>query len=177
IGTITINGDLTVAKNGQLDYEFGMPGADFDTSGEGDQVHVGGDLSLNGAVLNVTDNGDFGPGLYRLFDYDGDYSETNGGLTIGQQPADTTLAIRKLSDDKQINLLNTTAMTLNIWNGNGQAGDTHAGGGNGTWSATSRNWTNADGEVTRAMQPQPGFAIFAGDAGTVTLDNSNGSVE
>src|SRR5699024_7956977 len=143
----------------------------------GDSVIVHGDLALNGAVLNVTDNGDFGPGLYRLFDYDGDYVETNGGLAIGNQPGGTTLAIRKLAGDKQINLRNTTGMTLNIWNGNGQADATQAGGGDGTWSATSKNWTDADGSVTNAMQPQPGFAVFTGDAGDVTIDNSDGNVE
>src|SRR5699024_9894214 len=61
IGTLVIAGDLSVAQDGQLDYEFGAPGPDFNTPGVGDSVDVGGDLSLNGAVLNVTANGSFGP--------------------------------------------------------------------------------------------------------------------
>src|SRR5699024_1955002 len=177
IGTLVIAGDLSVAQDGQLDYEFGAPGPDFNTPGVGDSVDVGGDLSLNGAVLNVTANGSFGPGLYRVFDYAGSYSESNGGLSIGSRPAGTALVIQKLAGDQQINLLNSTGMTLNLWNGNGQADDTHAGGGDGTWSTTKQNWTDADGRVTSAMQPQPGFAIFGGDPGTVTVDNGSGDVE
>src|SRR5699024_10715453 len=172
----TFDNNLDVAQDAQLDFEFGTPGADFNTPGHGDSVIVHGDLALKGAVLNVTDKGGFGPGLYRLFDYDGDYAETNGGLAICIQPRGTTLAIRKLAGDKQINMLNTTGMTLNVWNGNGQADATHAGGGDGTWSTTSKNWTDADGAVTNAMQPQPDFAIFTGDAGDVTIDNSDGDV-
>src|SRR5699024_525960 len=53
----------------------------------------------------------------------------------------------------------------------------HAGGGDGIWSTTKQSWTDADGNVTTAMQPQPGFAIFTGDAGTVTLDSSDGNIE
>src|SRR5699024_4366442 len=88
-----------------------------------------------------------------------------------------TLTLQKLAGDKQINLFNTTGMTLNVWNGNGKADADHAGGGDGIWSTTKQNWTDAGGNVTAAMQPQPGFAIFTGDAGDMTLDNTDGAVK
>ncbi len=62
IGTLTVNGDLTLAKGSLLDFEFGAPGSSFGVPGVGDSVVVGGNLSLNGSTLNVTDAGGHGPG-------------------------------------------------------------------------------------------------------------------
>jgi len=176
IGTLTVNGNLTVAQGGILDYEFGAPGADFGTAGTGDLVTVGGNLTLNGATLNVNADPDFGPGLYRLFNYSGTLTETNGGISFGTVPTGDTLSIQTLTTDKQINLVNTGGETLNIWNGNGLASPTQMGGGTGTWSVTSSNWTDINGDVSAAMSPQPGIAIFGGAAGTVTVDDSAGAV-
>jgi fibronectin-binding autotransporter adhesin len=117
-----------------------------------------------------------GPGLYTLFSYGGTLTETNGGIVFGATPTGSTLSIQNLTGDKRINLLDTSNETLNFWNGNGLASATQMGGGDGTWSTTSTNWTNADASVTAAMQPQPGFAIFGGVAGTVTIDNGSGAV-
>ena len=174
IGTLTIGGDASFAQGSVLDFEFGTPGATFATPGSGDSVVVGGNLALDGAVLNVTNAGGMGPGLYRVFSWSGTLTETNGGISFGMVPAGETLSLQTLTG--QINLLDTTGMTLNFWNGNGLATATTLGGGNGTWSTTSANWTDADASVTAAMQPQPGFAIFGGAAGTVTVDNVDGAV-
>ena len=176
IGTLTISGNATLAQGSQLDYAFGAPSANFTTFGSGDSVQVGGNLQLDGAALNVTDTGSMGPGLYNLFTYGGTLTETNGGIALGVTPAGEQFQIQTLTADKQINLLDTTGLTLDFWNGNGLASATQMGGGNGTWSATATNWTTATGSVTAAMQPQPGFAIFGGAAGTVTVDNSAGTV-
>ncbi|MGH8145874.1 MAG: autotransporter-associated beta strand repeat-containing protein [Rhodanobacteraceae bacterium] len=51
-----------------------------------------------------------------------------------------------------------------------------APGGNGTWSATSSTWTDANGDTPTALSPQPGFARFQGKPGTVTIDDSAGDV-
>jgi fibronectin-binding autotransporter adhesin len=176
IGTLTVGGDLTVAQGGILDYEFGAASGNFTTAGSGDQVNVGGNLTLNGATLNVNADPGFGQGLYTLFNYGGTLTETNGGITIGSAPAGDVLSIQTLTASKQINLINTGGATLNIWNGNGLASSTQMGGGSGTWSTNSPNWTDANGDVSSAMSPQPGFAIFGGAAGTVTVDNSAGAV-
>lgn len=176
IGTLTVNGNLTAAQGTLLNFQFGAPGANFQTAGTGDSVNVTGNLELDGATLNVTDAGGFGDGLYSLFTYGGSLTESNGGISLGSTPTGSTLAIQNLTASEQINLLNTTGMTLDFWNGNGLASATQSGGGNGTWTTASSNWTNAIGSVTAAIQPQPGFAIFSGAAGIVTVDDSAGSV-
>ncbi len=176
IGTLTVGGDLTVAQGGILDYEFGAAGTGFSTPGTGDQVSVGGNLTLNGAILNVTADTGFGQGLYNVFSYGDTLTETNGGIALGNVPSGNTLSIQTLTASKQINLLNTTGLALNFWNGNGLASSSQMGGGNGTWSITSPNWTDANGTMNSALQPQPGFGIFGGAAGTVTVDNSAGAV-
>ncbi|GGA40603.1 autotransporter-associated beta strand repeat-containing protein [Dyella nitratireducens] len=178
IGTLTINGDLNLAQSSALNDDFGAPGANFQTAGTGDSVHVGGNLSLNGATLNVNDVGGMGAGLYNLFTYGGTLSETNGGLTLGTTPAGQILQLQTLTAQKQINLIDTTGLTLTFWNANGQASSTQMGGGSGAWSATAPQWTDASGSVPNStMQPQPGFAIFGGTSGTVTVDDSAGAVQ
>lgn len=171
IGTLTVNGDLTLAQGSILAYEFGAPGANFSTPGISDSLHVTGDLTMNGTTLAVTDSGGFGPGLYMLADYGGSLTMSNGGIV---PPVGYTIQI--LAANKQINLVNSTGLVLNFWNANGLASASQMGGGDGTWSNTSPVWTNEGGTVTGAMQPQPGFAIFGGAAGTVTVDDSNGDV-
>jgi len=173
-GTLSIDGNLSVAQGAVLDYGFSAPGTGYSTPGMSDQINVGGNLTLNGATLNVNADASFGEGIYRLFQYNGTLTETNGGITLGTTPAGDTLSIQTLAN--QINLVNTGGTSLNVWNGNGQASSTQMGGGSGTWSATSSNWTDTNGDVSAAMAPQPGFAVFGGTGGTVTIDNSAGTV-
>ncbi|MGO4522980.1 autotransporter-associated beta strand repeat-containing protein [Dyella sp. 2RAF44] len=175
IGTLTIDGNATFAQNSQLDFEFATPGTNFNHAGTSDSVAVGGNLTLNGAVLNLSDAGGMGAGLYNLFSYAGNLIQTNGGVVLGNTPGGS-YSLQYLSADKRINLLNASGMTLNFWNGNGLAGATQMGGGNGTWTVTSANWTDQTGSVTLPMQPQPGFAIFGGSPGAVTVDDSAGNV-
>jgi len=177
IGTLTVGGNASFAQGSVLDDEFGAPGANLATFGTGDSVKVGGNLALAGAVLNVTDLGGFGPGLYNLFSYAGSLTETNGGIMLGSTPSGNgALVIQTLTANRQINLLNAAGLTLNFWNGNGLASATQAGGGSGIWATTSPAWTNATGSVSAPMVPQPGFAIFGGAPGTVTIDNTAGNV-
>jgi autotransporter-associated beta strand protein len=177
IGSLTVNGDLTLASGSLMNFEFGAPGTSG-AAGSSDQVQVNGNLALNGATLNVTDAGSFGPGLYRLFNYTGTLSETNGGINLGTVPgAATNLSIQKLTAQNQINLINTSGLTLSYWNANNLASPTQAGGGTGTWSNTASTWTDDIGSMTAPMTPQPGFAIFTGAPGTVTVDNGPGNVQ
>lgn len=174
LGTLSINGNLTLAQGSLLDFDFGTPGSDFSTPGQSDSVTVDGDLAINGSTLSLNDAGTFGPGLYRLFDYTGAFSESNGGLQLANP--DPSLSLQYLAGNQQINLLNTAGMTLNLWNANGLASGATQGGGTGTWTATNSVWTDATGSVTAPMNPSPGFAIFAGDAGTVTVSDGDGAV-
>lgn len=168
IGTLTVDGNLVMAQETALDFEFGVPGLS-------DSVSVGGNLSLNGVKLDVTNTGTMGPGVYRIFDYSGTLTETNGGLSFGSIPAGSHFQLQTLLGNKQINLLNVGATTLNFWNANGLASGSQRGGGDGTWSTTSSTWTDENGSITGAMSPQPGFAIFGGETGTVTVNDVGGA--
>jgi fibronectin-binding autotransporter adhesin len=175
IGTLTIDGDLGIAKGSVLDFEFGAPGTGA-VPGLSDSVAVGGNLALNGATLNVSDTGAMGLGLYNLFSYGGALTQTNGGIALGSLPAGS-FSLQYLTGSKQVNLISfSPAAVLNFWNANGLASSTAMGGGNGTWSLTQPNWTDDKGSVTAVMQPQPAFAIFGGAAGNVALDNTGGAV-
>jgi outer membrane autotransporter protein len=169
IGTLTVTGDLSMAQGSSMDAEFGA-------AGSGDQVVVGGNLNLLGVTLNVSDAGGMGPGVYNVFSYGGLLTQANGGLTLGTVPAGHLLALQYLTGAKQINLLDLSSATLNFWNANGLASPSQMGGGTGTWSTTSANWTDSAGTVTGPMNPQPGFAVFGGAPGTVTIDNGQGQV-
>src|SRR4029079_4997540 len=56
--------------------------------------------------------------------------------------------------------------------------DDAVNGGTGTWQTTGTldNWTDVTG-ATNGAWDNANFAIFAGTAGTVTVDNGNGSVQ
>ncbi|MGE7139307.1 autotransporter domain-containing protein [Luteibacter sp. NPDC031894] len=169
VGTLTVGGDLTMSQGTTFDAEFGAAGA-------GDKVIVGGNLLLNDVTLNVSDAGGMGPGVYNLFDYDGTLSLVNGGMTLGTTPNGHLLTLQYLIGDKRINLVDYSNVTLQYWNANGLASPAQMGGGDGTWSRTSATWTDGQGSVTAPMNPQPGFAIFGGAPGTVTIDNTGGAV-
>ncbi|MDR6522549.1 outer membrane autotransporter protein [Variovorax paradoxus] len=176
-GVLSVGGNLSLAAGSTLDFDFGAPGSDFSTPGASDSVSVGGNLSLGGPVtLNVANAGSFGPGVYRLVDYGGSLTGA-GSLSLGGLPGGSTVLLQNLSADKRFNLVNTTGLTLNFWNADGLASPVQSGGGTGTWSTTSPVWTDAAGTVTVPMQPQPGFAIFGGAPGTVTIDKTGGPVQ
>ncbi|MDW6022033.1 autotransporter domain-containing protein [Mesorhizobium sp. BAC0120] len=171
LGTLTVNGDLTIGDGSSLDFEFGAPGPNFSTPGQSDRIVVTGGLTIGHSTLNVTDMGSMGPGIYNLFKWGGSLSINNGGFA---PPAGMSLQI--LTADKQINLINTQSLTLNLWNANGQASAGHMGGGTGTWSVFSNTWADTTGQFVGPMAPQPGFAIFGGEAGAVYVDDGDGAV-
>ncbi|MFK2879179.1 autotransporter-associated beta strand repeat-containing protein [Rhodanobacter hydrolyticus] len=174
LGTLTV-GSLTAANGSIIDIAYGAP-----TSG--DSIQVNGALALDGATLNVTNAGIMGPGVYKVISYTGTLNQLNGGLTLGTTPSGQSLALQSLAG--QINLVDSTGVTLNYWNANGAASATQMGGGSGSWGTTSStngtngtngaNWTNADGSAANGTWVNGNFAVFGGTAGTVTV---NGSVD
>ncbi|MBT1158020.1 autotransporter-associated beta strand repeat-containing protein [Aminobacter anthyllidis] len=166
-GTLTV-GSLSLSDDANLDFELGA---------QSDRIDVDGDLILDGK-LNVSGGNDFGAGVYRLINYGG--TLTDNGLVIGTVPgafqaSDLTIQTQVA---KQINLINTGGTALAFWDG-GASGNLNNGtvdGGDGTWSAASGNWTRQDGAFNAPMAPQPGYAIFQGTAGTVTVDGSQGAI-
>ncbi|HWV10011.1 MAG TPA: autotransporter-associated beta strand repeat-containing protein, partial [Pseudomonas sp.] len=120
IGTLTIDGDLGIAKGGVLDFEFGAPGTAA-APGLSDSVAVGGNLTLNGAMLNVSNTGAMGQGLYNLFSYGGALTQTNGGIALASWSAGS-FSLQYLTGSKQVNLISfSPAAVLNFWNANGLA--------------------------------------------------------
>ncbi|WP_337244103.1 autotransporter-associated beta strand repeat-containing protein [Luteimonas sp. gir] len=173
-GTLTIAGDLSLAEGAVFDYQFGQAGV---VGGPlNDLTTVEGDLVLDG-TLNVAQapGGVFDTGLYRVVSYGG--ALTNNGLDLGTMLDPAQISVQT-SIAQQVNLVNATGLTLNFWDGDaGGRNDGTISGGNGAWQARAGNdnWTDADGTLN-APHNSGAFAIFAGAAGTVDVDNSLGDV-
>ncbi|WP_395352769.1 autotransporter-associated beta strand repeat-containing protein [Variovorax sp. UC122_21] len=164
-------GGLALNAGSVLNYQLGQAGVAGGTLN--DLINVNGNLRLDG-TLNVaeTAGGKFGAGLYRLINYTG--TLTNNGLDIGTAPSDTGKLFVQTSVANQVNLLNTNGLVLNLWDGGNAASvnDGKIAGGTGTWRAGGPGdyWTDANG-LANGTWLQDGFAVFAGKAGTVTVDN------
>ncbi|HWK69173.1 MAG TPA: autotransporter-associated beta strand repeat-containing protein [Rhizobiaceae bacterium] len=169
-GTLTINGNLSLAANSTLNYNFGQAGVVGGAYNDLTVVH--GDLVLDGTInVAETPGGNFGPGIYRVISYDG--LLTNLGLTESSPDH-----VVQTSVAGQVNLVDISAMTLNFWDGDaGPKGDDFVDGGSGTWRAAGDdNWTDENGNINAAFS-NGSFAIFAGTAGQVDVDNTNGQVQ
>ncbi|ASR43604.1 hypothetical protein BEN78_09690 [Xanthomonas citri pv. mangiferaeindicae] len=173
-GTLTIAGDLSLADGAVLDYQFGQAGT---VGGPlNDLTVVEGDLVLDGRLdVTASPGGVFGAGLYRVISYGG--ALTDNGLALGTMLNSAQLSVQT-SIANQVNLVNAAGLTANFWDGNaGGRNDGAVSGGDGTWQARTGNdnWTDADGTLN-APHDSGAFAIFAGAAGTVEVDNSQGDV-
>lgn len=173
-GTLT-TGSLTLVSGSLLDYQLGqvsMGGGPLN-----DLIAVRGDLTLGG-TLNATlsPGGTYGSGLYRIISYSG--TLTDNGLTLGSMPAGSQNYVQT-SIAGQVNLVNSAGLTLNVWDGAaiGAPDNDVVDGGTGVWqaSAGNTNWTDVNG-VANIPFRDDGFAIFAGTAGTVTVDDSRGAI-
>ncbi|WP_205965779.1 autotransporter-associated beta strand repeat-containing protein, partial [Paraburkholderia guartelaensis] len=174
-GTLTINGNLGLTSSSTLDYRFGESSMQGGTLN--DLTVVKGNLTLAG-TLNVTETpgGTFGPGVYRIFTYGG--ALTDNGLALGTLPAGTT-AVVQTSVPTEVNLVNTTGVTVYYWDGGAPANRNNGriDGGSGTWQgpAGNDNWTGPNG-MANASFTNGVFAVFEPAPGTVTVDNSTGQV-
>ncbi|HEX7342593.1 MAG TPA: ESPR-type extended signal peptide-containing protein, partial [Rhodanobacteraceae bacterium] len=190
LGTLTINGDLTLGEGSQLDVDLGAPGADFQSAGTSDHVTVNGNLNAQGAAVNINNLGNaMGPGLYNLISYTGTATltpdsynfggtmEVHTAITLGSGASDN-LSLWNNTAGKQIDLYDTQGMTLDVWAPTGSLSNATISplGGSGTWSAGSPAWT----DTTHTQGPLPftkdAMAIFQGTGGTVTVDDSTGAV-
>jgi fibronectin-binding autotransporter adhesin len=173
-GTLNINGDLALAGGSVLNFEFGQ--ADVAGGPLNDLIDVGGSLTLDGTInVNVSAGGNFGGGLYRVFNYGG--TLVDNGLTLGSMPPGSNVTVQT-SVAGQVNLINSGGLSLSFWDGAaGPKFNNVVNGGNGTWhlGGADNNWTGADGSINAAYADGT-FAIFAGAPGTVTVDNSGGAV-
>ncbi|WP_455153133.1 autotransporter-associated beta strand repeat-containing protein [Cupriavidus basilensis] len=187
--TLTINGDLTLNPTSNLFYN--MVQANVAGGQRNDLTVVGGNLVLDG-VINVVDQGQtLGPGVYRVINYSG--ALTNNGLTLGSYmtapatPQDTPTVVAPLTNFSvqtsipgQVNLINTSGLTLNYWDGDlGPKNNGVINGGSGTWRvagpSSTFNWTDPNGAVN-APWANGEFAIFMATPGTVTVNSDQGAV-
>ncbi len=176
--TLTMNGNLTLANGSMTNIALGTPtgSALFD---------VKGDLTLGG-TLNVTEDvGGFGAGVYRIFDYGG--TLTDNGMTIGTVPQNSDASGMWIQTDyeHQVNLVNQNGVEVTFWNAEGDRSQNNQNskivGGSGTWDVSNDNWTEDDkgsqqGQLFNGRWDNGSFAVFGGNAGTVTINNQNGTV-
>ncbi|MEB6377854.1 autotransporter-associated beta strand repeat-containing protein [Leclercia adecarboxylata] len=182
VGELTM-GSLTLAQNAQLDFQFGQSGTPGGALN--DLLTVNGDLNLDGKLnITQTPGGNFDVGVYRVIDYSG--TLTNNILEIGTAPAAADDLYVQTSIDGQVNLVNRTGYTMRFWDGFGGAGGSLKNndvidGGNGVWqnSNGNDNWTtdrtNPEGAFNTPFS-DGAFAVFGGESGNVTVDNSLGAV-
>jgi outer membrane autotransporter protein len=158
-------GSLALSSGSALNLDLGAPTASTTA------VKVAGNLTLDG-TLNITDAGGFGTGVYQLFSYGG--TLTNNGLVFGAIPGSVALADLTLQTAiaNQINLVvGGDDGSLLFWNGSKTSADGTITGGSGTWGSGT-NWTNAAGTSSDTWADQ--FAVFGGQAGTVTVVGNQG---
>ncbi len=175
-GTLTIAGDLTLNQSSALNYNFGQAnvvGGPFN-----DLINVGGNLTLAGALNVVPSPGaSFDVGVYRVLSYGG--ALTDNGLTVGAAPPGVPTLFVQTSVAGQINLVNATNVTLKFWDGAaGPKNNALVNGGSGVWhvAGADDNWTDVSGSIN-APYSNGAFAVFQGQAGTVTVDNSLGQAQ
>ncbi|PWK28775.1 autotransporter-associated beta strand repeat-containing protein, partial [Pseudomonas sp. OV226] len=169
-GTLTVRGNLLLSSGSILNYNLGQ--SDVVGGQYNDQVVVGGTLTLDGTLnVKATDGGVFGAGVYRLISYTG--TLTDKGLNLGTMPADSNTELQT-SVKGQINLINSLA-NMRFWDV--AQNNSAVNGGTGVWNSgtgANSNWSNASGTINGDYTP--GFAVFQGTAGAVTVDNSLGNL-
>ncbi|WP_245295167.1 autotransporter-associated beta strand repeat-containing protein [Manganibacter manganicus] len=173
-GTLTINGNMTLDGGSTLAMEFGE--ANVEGGALNDLINVGGDLILDGTIdVAESVGGDFGAGVYRVINYGG--ALTDNGLDIGLMPNGSP-AVVQTAIAGQVNLVTSSGMLMNFWDGEaGPKFDGVINGGDGVWQVAGgrNNWTDDAGALNAAYQ-NGGFAVFGGESGTVTIDNSLGQI-
>ncbi|NTX84269.1 autotransporter outer membrane beta-barrel domain-containing protein [Citrobacter youngae] len=186
-GTLSINGNLQLGSKTTSAFELGQaytPGGKLN-----DLINVAGNLQLDGTLdVTTSSGGNFGPGVYRIYNYGGTLN--NQTLELGAVPdtQDKSNIFVQTSIDKQVNLVNANGVTLQFWDGatvnqshgaSGIEGNSKIDGGDGKWMAIGaqgdNNWTTSTGEGN-APWAQKSFAVFTTKGGTVTVDNAAGEV-
>ncbi len=154
-------GALALSSGTNLDFSLGSAASSTTV------VNVAGNLTLDG-TLNISNAGGFGTGVYQLFRYGG--SLTDNGLVYGSLPVSAANLTLQTAIANQVNLLvQGTPGEVQFWNGGTTNPDGSIGGGSGVWGPGT-NWTDPSG--TQALAANGQFAVFGGQAGTVTVQGN-----
>ena len=150
IGTLTINGDLDLHSGSILNYDFGQNSV---VGGPlNDLTVVKGNLTLAGTLnVTTTPGAEFDPGVYRVISYSG--ALTDNGLGLGIVPPGSVEVVQT-SVTNQVNLVVTTGLTLNYWDGAlGPKDNGVVNGGNGVWNSTGAGiMTTGPTRAARSMR-------------------------
>lgn len=144
IGTLTIQGSLSLSSGSILDYELGAPGASSSpAAGTSDRIDVTGDLVLDG-ILNLaqspdSSDGTVGLGYYRLMTYGG--ALTNNDLEIDATPHPSAGLYAIQAGGGHVDLFVPASGTpdddtFQYWQG-----------GDGSWNAGAAQWLNHEGDL------------------------------
>ncbi|SDY01337.1 autotransporter-associated beta strand repeat-containing protein [Pseudomonas kuykendallii] len=154
---------LQLSGGSILDFQFGLPNAATT------MVEVAGDLTLDG-TLNINDAGGMGTGIYQMFSYGG--TLTDNGLVYGNLPSAYSAAQLRLQKNLAQHRINLVVQSvpgeIQYWNGDNSTALGSVGGGDGTWTAATDNWT--DVEFSQRETWASHFAVFDTRGGNVTLD-------
>ena len=163
INPISFGGDLSLSNGTELDFTLGTPNSATTA------VTVAGALTLDG-VLNVTNGGGLGTGVYRLFSAQGGI--TDNGVVYGTLPVEMATGNVDLQvSSTQANLVyQAQAGDLLFWNGAKTVPDGVIGGGSGTWNAGNTNWTDSTGSTADPWNGR--YAVFSTTGGTVTIEGT-----
>ncbi|RIJ00992.1 autotransporter outer membrane beta-barrel domain-containing protein [Achromobacter sp. K91] len=158
--------NLILSPNSNVDVALGSP-----YSGNTPLFNVTNNLTLGGK-LNISDAGNLGDGVYRLFDHGGGL--TNNGMVVDTSRVGGISGMTlQTATPTQVNLLVQSGLQVQAWDGSDQFPNGLVDGGSGTWSATSptSNWTTADGMMNQTWLGQ--FAVFMGSTGTVEVEGAH----
>ncbi|MFC3550368.1 autotransporter domain-containing protein [Lysobacter cavernae] len=175
-GMLTVDGAVNLASGAVLNYDFGS--ASVVGGPLNDLLVTTGDLALDGTLnVAVSPGGSFDSGIYRVISYAG--ALTNNGLDLGTMPPAGAYYVQT-SIGGQVNLVAAmNGEVFRFWDGADPLENNNLviDGGDGTWqnSTGNDNWTEADGALN-APHADGSFSVFAGSAGTVTVDDSLGAV-
>lgn len=184
VGILTMN-NLSLASNAQLDFQFGKSNVPDAKDPLNDLLVVNGDLLLDGKLnITQTSGGNFDVGVYRVINYSGKLTDYH--LELGNVPEAAQQLYVQTSVANQVNLVNTTGLLLNFWDGTGGTNgllknNGAIDGGDGVWqnSRGNDNWTTSqtdpEGDINAPFS-DGAFAVFSGAKGNVTVDNSLGQV-
>ncbi|WP_188826580.1 autotransporter outer membrane beta-barrel domain-containing protein, partial [Brucella endophytica] len=161
---LSINGKLALDPGASLNYNYGADPAT--NNKDALLIRVKGDLDLNG-TLNVSNtSGDpFLIGVYGLIKYGGALS--GSGLTLGAMPGPDFLL---QTGSGRVDLVYTAGQDLDYWSVGAATGGL-PNGGTGVWQGPggAENWTDQHATLKDSYADN-GNPIFAGTAGTVTVD-------
>ncbi len=160
---LTLSGDkLELNSGGTFKVTLGAPTTTALVMVTNDNLNVDG-------ALVIASNGNLGEGTYSLVKYGG---SGTGNFASISGPSDYTYSTSIDSTNKVL-LLTVVSAGL-YWNGTTITGAGPLDGGTGIWTAASggvQNWSNSGG-TTHVVTDPTKKAVFAGSAGTVTVDAS-----